>query len=150
MENKSIKSSQFLFQDKVCHLHPDELYQVAWSQFELQASHSCTDIDMVEFEASLMDESRECFLHAYGRAAASDISRQRQQLLHRDEVTAFVSRGFCSLFKVEFVVARDDAYEITDFVAFQHQGLEHLVNVLTQLVSDMLRPEVVLVHLVGD
>ena len=79
-----------------------------------------------------------------------DVARQGQQLLHRDEVAALVARSLGGLLQVELVVTRDDANEISDLVAFQHQGLEHLVDVLAQLVGDVLRPEVVLVHLVRN
>ena len=97
-----------------------------------------------------MDEGGEGLLHADWRASAADVARQGQQLLHRDEVAALIAGDFGGLLEVHLFVAWDDADEVARFVAFQHQGLEHLVDVLAQLVGDVLRAQVVPIDFVGD
>ena len=118
--------------------------------FELEPADAGAHVDDVEQLAGLMDEGGEGLLHADGRASAADVACERQQFLHRDEVATLVARDFGGLFQVHFLVARDDADEMSCLVAFQHQRLEHLVDVLSQLVGDMLCPEVVLIHLVRN
>lgn len=115
-----------------------------------RVTHAGTHIDDVEQLAGLMDEGREGFFHADGRAAAADVPREREQFLHRNQVAALVAGDFGCFLQVHFLVARDDTDEMPRFVPFQHQRLEHLVDILAQLVGDMLRPEVVFIHLVRD
>ena len=117
---------------------------------ELEPADAGTHIDDVEQLASLMDEGGEGLLHADGRATTTDVTRERQQFLHRDEVAALVARDFGGLFQIDFLVAWDDTDEMSRFVPFQHQRLEHLVDVLAQLVGDMLCPEVVFIDFVGS
>ena len=115
---------------------------------ELEPADAGAHIDDVEQLAGLMDEGGEGLFHADGRAAAADVACERQQFLHRDEVAALVARDFGGLFQIDFLVAWDDTDEMSRFVPFQHQRLEHLVDVLAQLVGDMLCPEVVFIDFV--
>lgn len=117
--------------------------------FELEPADAGAHVDDVEQLAGLMDEGGEGLLHADGRASAADVACERQQFLHRDEVATLVARDFGRLLQIHFLVARNDADEVSCLVAFQHQRLEHLVDVLAQLVGDMLRTEVVFIDFVG-
>ena len=135
---------------QIGHGHLRRLDQVLWIDFELQSPHAGTHVDDVEQLAGLMDEGGEWLLHADGRTTATDVAREGQQFLHRDEVAALVACDFGGLFEVHLLVAWDDTDEMACFIAFQDQGFEHLVDVFAQLVGDMLRPKVVFIHLVGN
>ena len=124
--------------------------QVLGIDFKLESTDAGTDVDDVKQLAGLVDEGGEGLLHADGRATATDIAREGQQLLHRDEVAVLVASDFGGLFQIDFLVPRDDAHEVSSFVAFQHQRLEYLIDVLTELVGDMLCAKVVFIHLVRD
>ena len=127
--------------------HGDEVLR---GDFELQSAHARADVYVAELQAGLVDVGRKGLLHAHGRAAAPYVAGQRQQLFHRYQVAALVAGRLGGLLQVHLVTARNHAHEMSALVAFQHQGFENLMDILPQLVGDMLRAEVALVHLIGN
>ena len=97
-----------------------------------------------------MDVSRKFLLHADRRTTTSDVSGERKQVLHRDEVAFLVARHLGCHFQVDFMLARDDAHKVPRLFAMQHQCLEYLLNVLAQAFCHMRSAQVVLIHFVRD
>ena len=65
--------------------------KVLGGYLQLQPPHSSTDIDMVIGLDCDMDVGGKGFLHADRATASSHIARQRQELLHRDEVSLLIT-----------------------------------------------------------
>ena len=89
-------------------------------------------------------------LHADGGTASTDITRQREKLLHGDEVALLVARKLGRLLQIDFVFTRDDTDKVATLIAMEHQGLEDTVDVLAQTGCYMYGTQIVFVHLVGD
>ena len=88
--------------------------------------------------------------HPDGRTAATDIPRERKKLALSDHFHAFVVRCSCRQLEVYLLIARYDADEQSGLIASQYQRLEHLSDILAQLLCHMDGREVSLVRLVGD
>lgn len=123
--------------------------QVRRCDLQLQAAHPGTDVDERLGFDRRMDIGREGFLHADRRTAAADVSRHGQQLLHRDQIHLLVARDPGCRLEVHFVVAGNHTDEIARAVALEHKGLEDAGDLLAQLLGDVCRRQMLLVHAVG-
>ena len=101
------------------HLRPCLPDQIRGCKLYLQAPLSGAYIDMVELFGCMVDICREMFFHADGRAAAANITGEREQLLDRDHFTAFVAGDFGGFLQIDLVGSGDDTDEITVFIAMQ-------------------------------
>ena len=72
------------------------------------------------------------FLHADGGTTATDIAGERKEFLHRYQIALLVARYLGCHLQVHFMLAWDDAHEVSRLLAMKHQGLEYLLNVLAQ------------------
>lgn len=93
---------------------------------------------------------RESFFHADGRASASDVPRDGKQIFHRYQIGLFVARDAGCGFEVDFMVARDDADEISRTIAFQYQCLEYELDGFIELRCYVRCGKVVFVDDVGN
>ena len=75
-----------------------------------------------------MDVSREFLLHADRWTATADVSGERKQVFHRDEVALLVARDLRRELQVDLAAARNDADEVAGLVAAQYEGLEDLLD----------------------
>ena len=126
-----------------------ETYEVGRGDFKLQSAYAGAYVYVAVLHAARMYVCREPLLHAYGRAAAADISRRGQQLLHVQHLDAFVSRSLGRGLKINFVVARHHTYDVSRAVAREYQRLEYGGDILAQLLGHMCCGEVLLVNGIG-
>ena len=96
-----------------------------------------------------MDEHRKWLLHAYGGASSAHVAGQREQFFHGDEVGFLGSGGFGGFLEVYLRIAGDDTDKVSGLFPFEHEGLEHPVDVLAKLRSYMVGCEIVGVDGVG-
>lgn len=83
----------------------DEAHQIVRSDAQLQTADTRTYINIVERPARRVDECRETPFHTYRRTSAADISRCRQQLLHRYQVGTLVARRLRRSLQIDLPVA---------------------------------------------
>ena len=95
-----------------------------------------------------MEIGREAFLHPDRRTSSAYVAGNSEKILHRYHLDLLVAGYLCQCLKVYFGVARNDAYDVPCPVSMQDQCLEHLRDILTQTVGDMLCRQVVLIELV--
>lgn len=122
--------------------------EVLWGKAELQAAHPGTAVDIVVVHHALVKPCRQGLLHAYGRTAATDVARQWQQLPHVYHLHFLVSSHLGGFFQVHLFGTGNDTDEEAQLLAPQDEGLEQPLDGLAQLLGNVLRAEVVLIHLV--
>ncbi len=86
--------------------------------------------------------------HAYGRAAAADISRGGEKFFHGYHLRFFVAGNLGGFLEVNFAVAGYYAYEETCAVTAEHKRLEHAFDRFAETFRDMVGGEVIGIHLV--
>ena len=74
------------------HGRPDESYELRRGDFQLEAADAGADVDGRKRRGRGVDVGRKLFFHADRRAAATDVTRHGQQLLHRNQVGLLVAR----------------------------------------------------------
>ena len=116
----------------------------------LQATHASADEDVGMKVAGVVYIGGEMLLHAYGRAAATDIACEGKELLHGNHLTLLVARHLGGKFEVYRRIARNHTHEVPCAVTLQDECLEYLCDILAQRLGHMWGAEVVLVNLVGD
>ena len=132
------------------HGRPDESYELRRGDFQLEAADAGADVDGRKRRGRGVDIGRKLFFHADRRAAATDVTRHGQQLLHRDQVGLLVARYACGGLEVDLVVGGHHAYEIPRAVAPQHEGLEYASYIFAQLFGHVRRCEVFFINPVRD
>ena len=132
------------------HGRPDESYELRRGDFQLEAADAGADVDGRKRRGRGVDVGRKLFFHADRRAAATDVTRHGQQLLHRDQVGLLVARYACGGLEVDLVVGGHHAYEIPRAVAPQHEGLEYASYIFAQLFGHVRRCEVFFINPVRD
>ena len=95
-----------------------------------------------------MDECGKRFFHADRRAAATDIARKGQKLLHMYHGAALVTGYACRNLQVHFHGAGDHAHKQPAAVSAENKSLEHAVKVLPKLLCHMGRFKVVFVNFI--
>ena len=129
---------------------PDKVDQGLRGDFQLETAKAGADVDVVVEEGAFVDEGGEGFLHADGGAAAADVAGGGQEFTDVEHLAVLVAGDLGGDLQVHFEIAGDHADEEAGAVAAQHEGLEHLFDILAQLVGDVLRGQVGFVHFVGD
>ena len=132
------------------HGRPDESYELRRGDFQLEAADAGADVEGRKRRGRGVDIGRKLFFHADRRAAATDVTRHGQQLLHRDQVGLLVARYACGGLEVDLVVGGHLAYEIPRAVAPQHEGLEYASYIFAQLFGHVRRCEVFFINPVRD
>ena len=132
------------------HLGLGDAQEVGWGDLDLEATHTGTDVDVGVLVAGVVHVGGEVLLHADGRAAATDVAGEGQELLHGDHLALLVARYLGGELEVDGGIAGDDAHEVAGAVALQDEGLEHLGDVFAQRLGYMGCGEVALIYLVGD
>ena len=97
-----------------------------------------------------MDEGGKGLFHADGGAAPADVAGEGQKLLHVDHGAVLIAADAGRHLQVHFRGTGHYAYEQTVFVSPQDQGLEHTVQVFSQLLRHVGGLQMLLVHLIGD
>ena len=95
-----------------------------------------------------MEPRRKGLFHPHGRAAAPDIARHGQQLLHRDQVDLLVARDTGRGLQIDLVVSGHDTDEIARPVALEYQRLKNTLDRLPELCGHMRGREVRFIHLI--
>lgn len=132
------------------HDRPDESYELRRGDFQLEAADAGADVDGRKRRGRGVDIGRKLFFHADRRAAATDVTRHGQQLLHRNQVGLLVARYACGGLEVDLVVGGHHAYEMPRAVAPQHEGLEYASYIFAQLFGHVRRCEVFFINPVRD
>lgn len=129
---------------------PTKAMSSAGGDFQLEAADAGADVDGRKRRGRGVDIGRKLFFHADRRAAATDVTRHGQQLLHRNQVGLLVARYACGGLEVDLVVGGHHAYEMPRAVAPQHEGLEYASYIFAQLFGHVRRCEVFFINPVRD
>ena len=125
-----------------------KVYECLRSNAQLKAADSGRDVDGVPQQGALMDECGKRFFHADRRAAATDIARKGQKLLHMYHGAALVAGDTRSNLQVHFHGAGDYAHKQPATVSAENKSLEHAVKVLSQFLRYMRSLKVLFINFI--
>lgn len=101
--------------------------------------------DFFPENAGFVEISGVFFLHAHRTAAAPDVTRQPQQLLHMDQLHVLIPSGLSRFFQVQLAAHGDAEHIDSGPFPAGHQGLKHLFRREAQAFRRVDAPEVLLV-----
>lgn len=107
-------------------------------QNDLASAHTGADADAVKGLRILLHKGWERLLHADGTASTAQVAGQGQQILLRQHGDALASGGACHGLQVKLLFHWNDANQMRQVIACEHQRLVNHVRWQIDLRGDQL------------